>query len=89
MAKIIPFRTRPPADRPDRCETCRYWESRADGEYPEHKDTGDCHRFPPRMTTDIEFSESIDETTGAFTGFFPETQCWEWCGEWAPQEKGE
>jgi hypothetical protein len=41
------------------------------------------------MIADIEFSESIDETTGAFTGFFPETQRWEWCGEWAPQEKGE
>jgi hypothetical protein len=86
MAKIISMRmqARPPTERPDRCETCRYWE-KYDTDLqpaPNSQDLGSCHRFPPRFIADLDFVHSIDDTTGSATGFFPETMAWEWCGEW-------
>ncbi len=76
--------------RQERCDTCRYWESYSSDpdhveKYPNSKDAGHCRRFPPQLMADAERSEEVDDTTSAWTGWFPETQNYEWCGEWAPE----
>jgi hypothetical protein len=77
--------------RPDRCETCRFWDAWAD-KNPGSID-GKCRRFPPQYPqteSQVKESNAIGSGSGLFTGFFPETWSHEWCGEWkAKDSQGE
>lgn len=80
---VVKFRGRrivPRGDQP-RCETCRFWQVDAEDDRSPGE-IGACHRYPPRFLPDSHLADSIDGTTSAFTGFFPETMAGEWCGEW-------
>src|SRR5690348_2730628 len=60
------------------CENCRFWEV----DMFETDRVGNCRRYPPKFISDGELARSIGEDCSVFTGFFPETASWEWCGEW-------
>ncbi len=73
------------SDRPDRCETCRFWEVYHNGgpdEDPQY-DPGECRRHPPTLLQTMELRR-IDATANIYVGkaWWPETMRDDWCGEW-------
>lgn len=69
--------------RPDRCETCRFWER---DEVDEDDDKGRCHRFPPVFSGFLNLGKGPDLEEPFFNQ--AESYEWEWCGEWQPSLTG-
>lgn len=80
-------------ERPERCETCRFWESfapdmtvqqmlerSADGH-----SSGTCRRYPPLHSLGSTFTQRPDLTLSSSADAFPETAHDDWCGEWQPK----
>jgi hypothetical protein len=61
------------SERAKRCETCLFWELL--GEV--HVEDGECHRFPPVLAPQPQ-----QQVQGCWDGVWPNTQSFEWCGEW-------
>jgi hypothetical protein len=59
--------------RPERCETCRFWEDAGD-------DEGLCRRRAP-----LPYSTRDDEHVAERTAWWPFTHPHDWCGEWGPE----
>lgn len=91
----------PDEQRPDRCETCRFWEvSEDDNEF------GECRRNPPQLDIipllaillnardklRVEFSHDStppydDELRiEDYHGAWPKLWGEDWCGEWKPKD---
>ncbi len=72
------------SDRPDRCETCRFWEVyHLDPDDDPQYEPGECHRHPPTLLQ----SDKLRRTDGngnIYIGkaWWPETMPGDWCGEW-------
>lgn len=65
-------------ERPERCETCRFWVDERTGVEPPEVlailEDGECHRFPPPV---LAWADDTCESR------FPHTGAGDWCGEWA------
>jgi hypothetical protein len=65
--------------RPDRCETCRFWDLRI-GDSDEG--AGVCRRHAPVAATPaVNVSQKVEDQTASFPSW-PLTLNDEWCGEW-------
>lgn len=61
-------------ERPDRCETCRWWNRERRKDDDKH---GECRRFPPTVPY---MEEQIIQNQ--FKALWPDTKPRHWCGEW-------
>lgn len=72
--------------RPDRCETCRFWQG-----FPElQEDSGErisgcCHRFPPKLIPMADCADIDRDSSCPPRWEFPATYDVAWCGEWQPR----
>lgn len=69
-----------PPLRPDRCETCRFWDAFRD-RFEGEGAFAECRRYPP-------IAKTAEDTEPSFFAGFPVTTQSDWCGEWQPQPGG-
>lgn len=76
-------------ERPDRCETCRFWDGYEHMTREEMIDrsaskfeSGSCRRYPPVPYVDCEPTRLENLTYGTPADRFPLTTHDDWCGEW-------
>ena len=57
------------------CETCRWWNEPAGPPVSDTTREGFCRRYPPSVSPELDEPEFR---------YWPLTEAWDWCGEWAP-----
>lgn len=75
------------------CRNCRFWDEHHQSSeiHGELNAYGDCRRFPPQAKLiDLKIETPISERDLLEVVFgFPESQAYEWCGEWQPAREPE
>lgn len=77
-----------PYKRPDRCETCRFYDTYNEGDEVGH---GECHRRSPLALSGMLWAaclaltrkdaEAVEISASSYS-FWPHVMAYDWCGEW-------